>query len=175
MFLQIFMIKMKVELHDKEWNVKEVMHSIESTILIVLSVRPSVRRGPVCSFVCLSVSLSRFWNPNRGHVRLFVCLSVCPGVLSVCQSILWQGLYICRGGVRVLEIVTRPVVDQSGYQGWYSPRTVWNLTILWSFFTHLNWGLSFRNCNKAGCGSSRVSRLIFMVIKIIPGYYLCGS
>jgi hypothetical protein len=67
-------------------------------------------------------------------------------------------------------------VNQSGYQGWYSPRIVWNLAVLWSFFTHPNWGFSFKNCNKAGCGSSRVSRLIFMVIKIIPGYlYLCGS
>jgi len=29
----------------------------------------------------------------------------------------WEGLYICRGWGRVLKIVTRPVVDQSGYQG----------------------------------------------------------
>ncbi len=29
----------------------------------------------------------------------------------------WEGLYICRGRGRVLKIVTRPVVDQSGYQG----------------------------------------------------------
>ncbi len=31
---------------------------------------------------------------------------------------LWRGF--CRGRGRVLKIVTRPVVDQSGYQAWFS-------------------------------------------------------
>jgi hypothetical protein len=85
-----------------------------------------------------------------------LCLFVCRGpetqieVLSVCRSV---GLYV--GGF------------------WISGQSV-----LRSFFTHPNWGLFFRNCNKADWGSSRVSRLIFKVIKIIKYLviiYLCGS
>jgi hypothetical protein len=71
------------------------------------AVRPSLCRGPETQIEVLSI-----------YPRVSVCLSVCPGIAG--QFVLWRGLYICRGGGWVLGIVTRPVVDQAGYQGWYS-------------------------------------------------------
>jgi hypothetical protein len=41
------------------------------------------------------------------------------------------------------------------------------LTGLGKGYIFVGEGPGIRNCNKAGCGSIRVSRLIFMVIKII--------
>jgi len=55
-----------------------------------------------------------FLRQNRpGQTGL--CIISTNARWSVC---LWRGL--CRGQGRVLKIVTRLVVDQSGYQGWYS-------------------------------------------------------
>ncbi len=93
------------------------------------------------------------------------CLSVCRGpesqieVLSVCLSIC---PFVC------------PSIRLSGGFG-----SLVSLFYDGGYILYLQGrGPSIKNCNKASCESSRVSRLIFMVVKIIIFLviiYLCGS
>ncbi len=56
-------------------------------------------RSRSCPSVCLSICPRIFVRPSV-HLSGGFCPSVCPGIVG--QSVLWRGLYICRGGSRYL-------------------------------------------------------------------------
>jgi hypothetical protein len=118
---------------------------------------------------CLSVYLSRSWNPDL----------VCP---SICQGLETQILFV-RLSVKVLK--PRSCLSVYLSRSWNPDRGLVRLSVSVHMcggfypsvrgsvrgllvclfcdggYIFVGEGPGIRNCNKAGCGSSRVSRLIF--------------